>query len=84
MFAEFHFNHENSRALARMEISGKSLSCSATERGEELQTLWELEIIRPNGPDLFVFLDESTVDNEPFRGLKLVICLWSFGTFAIV
>ena len=67
-----------------MEILGKSLSRSAAEHDEELQTLRELEITRLNGPDWFVFLDESTMDNKPFRGLKAVSCWWSFGTFGIV
>ena len=67
-----------------MEISRKSLSRSAAERDEELQTLLELEITQLNDPDWFVFLDESTVDNKPFRGLKVVNYWWSFGTFAII
>ena len=53
-----------SRALARMQISKKSLSRSAAERNEELRTLWELEVSRLNDPDLFVFIDESAVDNK--------------------
>ena len=53
-----------SRTLARMEISKKSLSRSAAERNEELRTLWELELSQLNDPDLFVFLDESAVDNR--------------------
>ena len=70
--------------LLAMEILEKSLSHSAAERDEELRTLWELRITRPNGPDSFVFLDESAMYNKPFRGLKLVSCWWSFGTLAIV
>jgi len=47
-----------------MEISKKSLSRRAAERNEELRTLWELELARFNDPDLFVFIDESAVDNR--------------------
>ena len=43
----------------------------AAER-DELQTLWELEITQLNDPDLFVFIDERTVDNKPLRGLKVI------------
>jgi transposase len=53
-----------SRTLVRMGVSKKSLSRSAAERNEELRTLWELELPRLNDPDLFVFLDESAVDNK--------------------
>ena len=53
-----------SRTLARMEISKKSLSRRAAERNEELRTLWELELTQLSDPDLFVFIDESAVDNR--------------------
>ena len=53
-----------SRTLARMQISKKSLSRRAAERNEELRTLWELELVQFNNPDLFVFIDESAVDNK--------------------
>ena len=53
-----------SRTLARMQISKKSLSRNAAERNEELRTLWELEVARLDDPDLFVFIDESAVDNR--------------------
>ena len=53
-----------SRALARMEISKKSLSRRASERNEELRTLWEVELAWLDNPDLFVFIDESAVDNK--------------------
>lgn len=53
-----------SRTLARMEISKKSLSRCAAERNEELRTLWELELAQLDDPDLFVFIDESAVDNK--------------------
>ena len=50
-----------SRTLARMEISKKSLSRRASEQNEGLRTLWEMELARFN---LFVFIDESAVDNK--------------------
>ena len=53
-----------SRTLARMQISKKSLSRSAAECNEELWTLWEIEVAQLDDPDLFVFLDESAVDNK--------------------
>ena len=53
-----------SRTLARMEISKKSLSRRAAERNEELRTLWELELTQLSDPDLFVFIDESAMDER--------------------
>ena len=53
-----------SRTLMRMQISKKSLSRQAAERNEELWTLWELELTQLDDPDLFVFIDESAVDNK--------------------
>jgi len=53
-----------SRTLARMQISKKSLSRRAAERNEELRTLWELELTQFDDPGLFVFIDESAVDNR--------------------
>jgi len=53
-----------SRTLARMHCSKKSLSRRASERNEELRTLWELELAEYDNPDLFVFIDESAVDNR--------------------
>lgn len=53
-----------SRTLARMEISKKSLTRNAAERNDELRTLWEIELSHFDDPDLFVFIDESAVDNK--------------------
>ena len=53
-----------SRTLTRMQVSKKSLSRNAAERNEELRTLWEIELAEFNDPDLFVFIDESAVDNK--------------------
>jgi len=38
--------------LARTKRSKKSLSYRATERNQELQTLWELEVVELNNLDL--------------------------------
>ena len=53
-----------SRTLARMQCSKKSLSRRAAERNERLRILWELEISELDDPNLFVFIDESAVDNR--------------------
>ena len=53
-----------SRTLARMGCSKRSLSRKAAERSERLRALWELEIAELDDPDLFVFIDESAVDNR--------------------
>jgi len=53
-----------SRTLARMQILKKSLLCRAAERNEELRTLWEIELAQLDDPDLFIFIDESAVDNK--------------------
>ena len=50
--------------LTHMQISKKSLSRHAAECNEELQTLWELELTQLDDLDLFVFIDESAVDNR--------------------
>ena len=53
-----------SRTLTRMRISKKSLSRRAAECNEQLRILWELEVADLEDPDLFVFIDESAVDNR--------------------
>ena len=53
-----------SRTLARMQCSKKSLSRRATERNKQLQSLWELEVTELDDPNLFVFVDESAIDNR--------------------
>ena len=53
-----------SRTLSWMQILRKSLSRRAAERNEQLRILWELEVAKLDDPDLFVFIDESAIDNR--------------------
>jgi arginine repressor len=53
-----------SQTLTQMRCSKKSLSQRAMECNEELRTLWELEVAELDDSNLFVFIDESAVDNR--------------------
>jgi len=67
-----------SRTLTRVQISKRSLSRAAAER-KELRALWELEVAQLGDPDLFVFVDESAVDNKTVqRPPGMVGYRWQF------
>ncbi|KAJ6622610.1 hypothetical protein B0H10DRAFT_2214249 [Mycena sp. CBHHK59/15] len=52
------------QALVEMDLSRKKLKKTATERDEQLRTVWEAEMAQYTDPDVFVALDESAVDNK--------------------
>lgn len=58
-----------SRTLRRLELSNKRVQRAASERNEDLRAIWEGELGQHEyqDPDLFVFLDESAVDNHTFQ-----------------
>ena len=56
-----------SRTLSRMGLTRKALSRHADERNEDVRVLWALDMAQYTDPDLFVFLDESAVDNRTVR-----------------
>jgi len=58
-----------------MQISKKSLPHSAAECNKELWTLWEIELAQLDDPDLFIFINESAVDNKTVQ--------WSQGWSAV-
>jgi transposase len=53
-----------SRALASTQYSRKSLTKASAERDEELRSVWEIAMAEYTNPNVFVFLDESAVDNK--------------------
>jgi len=53
-----------SRTLAHMGLTRKALSREASERNEDVRLLWELDMAQYTDPEMFVFLDESAVDNR--------------------
>ena len=52
------------RALAALDLTRKEVSKAASERDEELRTLWEVTMAEYNDPQVFVALDESAVDRH--------------------
>ena len=56
-----------SRALSRMGLTRKAVSREASERNDDVRLLWELDMAQYEDPEMFVFLDESAVDNHTFR-----------------
>lgn len=52
------------RTLQHLDLSCKHVSKAAAERDEELRTLWEAEMAQYTDPEVFVFLDESAVDQH--------------------
>jgi transposase len=52
------------RTLQHLDLSRKRISKAAAERDEELHTLWEAQMAEYTDPDVFVFLDESAVDQH--------------------
>ena len=50
------------RALQRIQLPRKLVSKTASQRDEELRTLWEIQMAEYTDPNVFVFLDESAVD----------------------
>jgi transposase len=53
-----------SRALASARYSRKYLTKASAERDEELRSVWEIAMAEYSNPEVFVFLDESAVDNK--------------------
>ena len=51
-------------ALQKLDLTHKSTTRAAAQRDEELRTLWEAQMAEYTDPDLFVFLDESVVDQS--------------------
>ncbi|KAI1783036.1 Homeodomain-like protein [Ganoderma leucocontextum] len=52
------------RTLRRLAITHKRVSKAAAERDEDLRLLWRLDIAQYKDPEMFVFLDESAVNNH--------------------
>ena len=52
------------RALQSLNLTWKSTTRAAAQRDEELRTLWEADMAQYTDPELFVFLDESAVDQS--------------------
>ena len=53
-----------SRTLHRLAFTRKGVSKAALERDENLRVLWRLDMAQYEDPEMFVFLDESAVDNH--------------------
>lgn len=51
-----------SRSLRHLDLTHKAVTAAASERDEDLRDLWQLRMAAYRNPDLFVFLDESSVD----------------------
>jgi hypothetical protein len=58
-----------SQTLMRMGLTRKAVSRRASERSDSVRALWELQIAQYTNPDMFVFLDKSTVDG--LMGLRV-------------
>ncbi|PPQ86725.1 hypothetical protein CVT24_012471 [Panaeolus cyanescens] len=56
-----------SRTLASGQYSRKYLSKQSAERNAELRLIWEMSMAEYEDPDVFVFLDESAVDNKTMQ-----------------
>lgn len=52
------------RNVNKLNITGKRVTKQAAERNEILRATWEGEMAQYGDPDVFVFLDESAVDNK--------------------
>ena len=52
------------RALASLSLTRKQITKAASERDEELRTVWEAMMAEYNDPEFFVALDESAVDGR--------------------
>jgi transposase len=52
------------RGISKLNISRKRVTKQAAERNEYLRAIWEGEMAQYDDPDLFIFLDESSVDNK--------------------
>ncbi|KAF7980969.1 hypothetical protein HWV62_35764 [Athelia sp. TMB] len=53
-----------SRTLTRLELTRKTTTRAAAQRDEELREVWEVNMAEYTDPELFVFLDESGVDQS--------------------
>lgn len=53
-----------SRLLRNYALTRKHTQNAASERNEELRTLWEAEMAEYTDPNVFVALDESAIDNH--------------------
>ncbi|KZP10971.1 hypothetical protein FIBSPDRAFT_757369, partial [Athelia psychrophila] len=49
-------------ALTHLELTRKTATRAAAQCDEELRALWEVRMAEFTNPELFVFLDESGVD----------------------
>ena len=47
-----------------MGFTRKAISREASERNKDVRLLWELDMAQYVDPEMFVFLDESAVDNR--------------------
>jgi len=52
------------RALAALDLTRKQITKAASERDQELRTVWEAMMAEYNDPQVFVALDESAVDGH--------------------
>jgi transposase len=52
------------RNVDKLNITAKRVTKQAAERSELLRAIWEGEVAQYDDPDMFVFLDESAVDNR--------------------
>jgi len=51
------------RAVVRLDFTRKAISKEAKERNDLLRAIWEGNMAQYTDPDLFIFLDESAVNN---------------------
>jgi len=57
------------RAIAQLEITRKTVTKEASERNDLLRAIWEGNMAQYDDPDLFLFLDESAVNNRSTQRL---------------
>jgi transposase len=53
-----------SRTLRRINLTRKTVTKAAAERDEQLRAAWEGMMAQYTDPELFVFIDESAVDDQ--------------------
>jgi transposase len=53
-----------SRAQRSAQYSRKYITKASAERDAELRSVWEIAMAEYTNPDVFIFLDESAVDNK--------------------
>ena len=62
------------RNIDKLNITEKRVTKQAAEQSEFLRAIWEGEMAQYENPDMFVFLDESAVDNKTSQRNKERSC----------